>query len=98
MAYYCLISVTVFSRIFVPFSPPAVSLFSLPCFTVAVETDTFDMTLLITQIVWLVVNLCVTYWTKPELFTNTEFWFLQVLSAGYSYTSKIAHVVSPHEL
>ncbi|CAM9242543.1 unnamed protein product [Sphacelaria rigidula] len=40
--------------------------------------DTFDMTLLITQIVWLVVNLCVTHWTKPELFTNTEFWFLQI--------------------
>lgn len=49
-------------------------------FLVENETNagTFDMTLLITQIVWLGVNMGLTYWLKPELFTNTEFWLLQV--------------------
>ena len=41
-------------------------------------TGTFDMTLLVVTVVWLMVNLGLTAWIKPSLFNRGEFWLLQV--------------------
>ncbi|CAM9613899.1 unnamed protein product, partial [Laminaria digitata] len=40
--------------------------------------SSFDMTLLVVTVVWLMVNLGLTAWMKPSLFSRTEFWLLQI--------------------
>lgn len=53
------------------------------------NAGTFDMTLVITQIVWLGVNICLTYKLKPALFTNTEFWLLQVRRRAFYFRTNL---------
>lgn len=41
-------------------------------------TGTFDMTLLVVTGVWLMMNVGLTFISKPDIFHNVEFWALQV--------------------
>ncbi|CAN0170038.1 unnamed protein product, partial [Discosporangium mesarthrocarpum] len=40
-------------------------------------TKTFDMKLVVVMVAWLIINIVITHFTKPELFHNLEFWVIQ---------------------